>query len=93
MINPKSDIRSMTNQELRAYFRETQDEAAFREILRRGLDEKDKAAGVQSVARGTICDILSAIAALVRCVSRTLGIDSRSHDTRPQDGGEISEVL
>ena len=44
MINHKSSIQSMTNQQLRAYFRETQDEAAFREILRRGLDEKDKAA-------------------------------------------------
>ncbi|NET56360.1 MAG: hypothetical protein F6K47_09365 [Symploca sp. SIO2E6] len=44
MINPESRIRSMTNQQLRTYFRETQDEAAFREILSRGLDEKDKAA-------------------------------------------------
>ena len=44
MINPKSDIPSMTDRQLRAYFRETQDEAAFREILNRGLDEKDKVA-------------------------------------------------
>ena len=34
IINPKSSIKSMNNQQLRAYFRETQDEAAFREILR-----------------------------------------------------------
>ncbi|MGB0561399.1 MAG: hypothetical protein ACPGVO_06305 [Spirulinaceae cyanobacterium] len=34
----------MANQQLRAYFRETQAEAAFREILKRGLGEKDKAA-------------------------------------------------
>ena len=34
----------MTNQQLRAYFRETQNEEAFREIMSRGLDENDKAA-------------------------------------------------
>jgi hypothetical protein len=44
MANPKSNIKSMTNQQVRAYFRETQDEEAFREILSRGLDENDKAA-------------------------------------------------
>ncbi|MGK7955662.1 MAG: hypothetical protein AB4063_10440 [Crocosphaera sp.] len=44
MINPKSRIELMTNQQLRAYFRETQDEAPFPEILPPGLDEKDKAA-------------------------------------------------
>lgn len=43
MVNPQSDVKSMTNPQLRAYFRETRDEAAFREILNRGLDEKDKA--------------------------------------------------
>ena len=43
MVNPKTNLKSMTNQELRAYFREVQDEEAFREILNRGLDEKDKA--------------------------------------------------
>ena len=44
MINPGFNIKSMTNQQLRAYFRETRDEKAFREILNRGLDEQDKAA-------------------------------------------------
>ena len=39
--NPK--FQSMTNQQLRAYFRETRDENAFQEILARGLDEQDKA--------------------------------------------------
>ena len=43
MVNPQSEVKSMTNLQLRAYFRETRDEAAFREILNRGLDEKDKA--------------------------------------------------
>ena len=44
MVNSVSNFKSMTNQQLRAYFRETRDEEAFREILNRGLDEKDKAA-------------------------------------------------
>ncbi len=44
MVNPKTNLKSMTNQQLRAYFRETQEEEAFREILSRGLDENDKAA-------------------------------------------------
>lgn len=44
MVNPASSVKSMTNQQLRAYFRETRDEEAFREILNRGLDEKDKTA-------------------------------------------------
>jgi len=44
MANSKPNVKSMTNQQLRAYFRETQDEEAFREILSRGLDENDQAA-------------------------------------------------
>ncbi len=43
MVNPKTNLKFMTNQQLRAYFRETQDEEAFREILNRGLDKNDKA--------------------------------------------------
>lgn len=42
MVNPKSSVGLMTSQQLRAYFRETQDEDAFREILSRGLEENDK---------------------------------------------------
>ena len=41
MVNPKTNLKSMTNQQLRAYFRETQDEEAFREIMSRGLDRKN----------------------------------------------------
>jgi hypothetical protein len=44
MVNPKSNVKSMASQQLRAYFRETRDEEAFREILSRGLDDEDKAA-------------------------------------------------
>ena len=44
MVDPKTNLKSMTNQQLRAYFRETQEEEPFREILNRGLDENDKAA-------------------------------------------------
>ncbi|MGK7940566.1 MAG: hypothetical protein AB4062_10545, partial [Crocosphaera sp.] len=43
MSHPNAKFQSMTNQQLRAYFRETRDENAFREILDRGLDEQDKA--------------------------------------------------
>lgn len=43
MSHPNPKFQSMTNQQLRAYFRETRDENAFQEILDRGLDEQDKA--------------------------------------------------
>ena len=43
-MNTNAQFQTLSDQELRSYYQETRDEAAYLEILRRGPNDKDREA-------------------------------------------------